>query len=301
MFELLSSILEFFTTTKFISKEVIASLIASVIILILVKLLKIINIWVLNRYKKNLKLRYKYNKVVSYFYSAGSVFILAVIWNGYLPNILTFLGIFSAGVAIALKDAILNIVAGIYIILTNPFTVGDRIQINNIKGDVISTEISNFTLLEVGDRIKGAQSTGRIIHIPNSYLFIHPLINYDKGFDYIWSEIDIKFTMDSDLDKAKKMMYEIIDRNIKDVSEKVDDQISRANKDYMIYYNNLTPIIYAIIQDNCLIFTARYLAKPRQVRLLDDVIWIDIYKTFSNEEGIHLTGVYANKENLMPF
>ena len=103
---------------------------------------------------------------------------LIFIWLGAGANFITILGLFSAGVALALKDILLNIAGWLYILVRQPFYVGDRIEISGIKGDVIDQNLFKFRVIEIGNWVKAEQSTGRIIHIPNYKVFTDPLANY---------------------------------------------------------------------------------------------------------------------------
>ena len=87
-----------------------------------------------------------------------------------------------------------------------PFEVGDRIQIGDQKGDVIDQRIFMFTVLEIGNWVDADQSTGRVIHIPNGKIFLETLASYTKGFEYIWNEIPVQVTFESDWRKAKNIL-----------------------------------------------------------------------------------------------
>src|SRR5436309_2546056 len=124
--------------------------------------------------------------------------------------IATFLGLFTAGLAIALKDIVANLAGWAYIVWRRPFDVGDRVQIGPHAGDVIDLHLFQFTLNEIGNWVKADQSTGRIIHIPNGKVLSEPLANYDKGFRYIWNEIPVVISFESDWKQAKRLLEAIV-------------------------------------------------------------------------------------------
>ena len=100
-----------------------------------------------------------------------------------------------------------------FILIRQPFKVGDRIQIGKVAGDVIDIRFFNFQLNEIGNWVDADQSTGRIIHIPNGIVFTEPQANYTAGFQYIWNEIPVLVTFESDWKKAKQLLTDIVNHH----------------------------------------------------------------------------------------
>lgn len=119
----------------------------------------------------------------SYFAIFILVIFLFPIWLPSLRLLTTFLGLFGAGILIVHKEVILNIAGWFYIIIRKPFELGNRITINNINGDVIDIRLLDFSLMEISNHF-GGQSTGKVLHIPNSLLFVHSLANASKEFSF---------------------------------------------------------------------------------------------------------------------
>jgi small-conductance mechanosensitive channel len=219
-----------------------------------------------------------------------TVFIigLLIIWQDSATHIVTFIGFFTAGLAIAMRDIILNMIGALYILWANPFKVGDRIEIAGQIGDVIDIRLLQFSVLEVGNRISGEQSTGRITHIPNMHVFNFPLSNYEKGFKYIWHEMKIPIDKNSDWELAKRLIYALLEEHTQGTVEEARGQIDEAGKKHLIYYNNLTPTIYTELKDNQILLTIRYLCEPRQTRMSEHILWEAILKLFQVNEEIKL-------------
>jgi len=57
-----------------------------------------------------------------------------------------------------------------------------------------------FGLLSAGlaNGVNADQSTGRILHVPNAHIFKHAIANYDEAFGFIWNELDVTLTFESD-------------------------------------------------------------------------------------------------------
>lgn len=211
---------------------------------------------------------------------------LIFVWIETSGSFITVIGLFSAGLALALKDILLNIAGWLYILLRQPFYIGDRIEISGIKGDVIDQNIFKFRVVEIGNWVHAEQSTGRIIHIPNYKIFTDPLANYTLGFDYIWNEIRVLVPFESDWKKAKKIMYEVLHELTDDLSVDMQHQIRKTSRKYMVYYNNLNPIIYTDVTDSGVRLTMRFICKPKERRTIDEKIWKSLLDRFEAESDV---------------
>jgi small-conductance mechanosensitive channel len=231
---------------------------------------------------------YRIRKSITYILYFVSMLMIARIWFQGFESVTTLLGIFSAGLAIALKDPIADIAAWFFIITKRPLEVGDRIEINSISGDVIDIRLFQFTLLEINSRSGADQSTGRIVHIPNNKIFTEHLANYSKGFKYIWNEIKVTLTFESDWRKAKKFLGEIANKHTLHLSKEAKKHVKEASKKFMIYYSHLTPIVYTDVADNGVVLTVRHLCKPRNRRAVNEKIWEDILDMLSANDDIEL-------------
>ena len=215
--------------------------------------------------------------------------ILISIWGKESGKyILSFIGFFTAGLAIAVKDIILNMIGSLYILWASPFKVGDRIEISGQIGDVIDIRLLHFSMLEVGNRIAGEQSTGRMIHLPNAYVFNYPLANYEKGFKFIWNELIVPIDKNSNWELAKVLINELLEEHINEIIEDAKEQIDEAGKNYPIYYNNLAPTIYTEFKEDKIVLTIRYLCEARKVRNTEHLLWEALLKVFKDHKEIKL-------------
>jgi len=235
---------------------------------------------------EDLSQRYQWRKFSLYISVFIIVLFLASNWLGLIGSVGTFLGLMGAGIAIALKDPIVNIAAWLFILIRQPFKVGDRIQIGNNAGDVIDIRIFQFSLIEIGNWVDADQSTGRVIHIPNGTVFITPQSNYAAGFAHIWNEIPVLITFESDWKKAKNILTEILNSNAMEISEKAEKKIKAAAKKFLIYYSKLTPIVYTTIRDSGILLTMRYLCDPRKRRTTEEEILEKVLEEFGNCKDI---------------
>ena len=161
---------------------------------LLITLLIFVVLWIIRRgllrlgYRRSddIKTRYIWRKTSGYILFFLLIIFTIPLWVQNAAGLTTYLGLLSAGIAIALKDPLTNLVGWAFILWRHPFRVGDRIQLGDYAGDVVDIRIFQFTLMEIGNWVEADQSTGRIIHVPNGSIFITPLANYTHGFPYIW-------------------------------------------------------------------------------------------------------------------
>jgi len=232
--------------------------------------------------------RYRWRKGLTYVLVAAGVVIVGRMWFVGVQALATFLGLLSAGLAIALKDPVADLAGWAFIIWRRPFEVGDRIQIGPHAGDVIDLGLFQFTLNEIGAWVQADQSTGRIIHVPNGKIFTDPVANYNKGFKYIWNEVPVLVTFESDWRKAKHILTTIAAKHAEHLTAQAEQDLLAASQQYLINYRKLTPIVYTKVVDSGVQLTLRYLIEPRKRRGTEHAIWEEILTEFAKCPDIDL-------------
>lgn len=272
---------------EFFENETNMNIIKTLLTLVVGYIIRGIVIRLVHRNMKDLKLFYKTKRVINYIYFGAVTLFLFSIWTTS-GSMSTYLGLASAGIAIALSDLLINIAAFLFIIVKKPFIVGDRIEINGQKGDVIDQRLFQFTVMEIGNWVESDQSTGRMIHIPNQMVFNHSLFNYNSGFKFIWHEVHVLLTFESDYKKAKEIFLEIAGKYALKHTASLEKELKEASKKYLIYYKNLTPIVYTQVKDSGIMLSIRYLCEPQRRRTTDEKIWEDILEVIQKESSIAL-------------
>ena len=284
----------------YINSPFMIKLIESIALIIVIWLFKILIIKLINKNISDIKTQYHWRKLInSTIFIIILILVVRILFKG-AQSLVTYFGLLSAGVAIALKDVLANLAGWLYIITRRPFNAGDRVQIGEFAGDVIDQSFFEFTLLEIGNWVHADQSTGRIVHIPNGKIFSQDLANYDKGFKYLWNEIEVVVTFESDWKKAKELLLNITNKKGENISKSMENQIKRAAKKYMIYYKELTPIVYTSVVDHGVKLTIRHLCETRKRRGYTEAIWEDILLEFAKNKNIEFayptTRFFNNKE-----
>lgn len=243
---------------------------------------------ILERRFKRVDQHYLAEKTLKHVLGICLTLALLKIWLGGVSGLLAYLGIVTAALAIAMKDPLTNLAGWIFILIRKPFTVGDRVEINGIKGDVIDIRLFQFSMMEIGNWVDAEQSSGRIVHIPNSWTFIHAQQNYTAEFDFIWDELPVIVTFESNWEKAKKSLTEIVQKHAAVQSEAAQKQVKHAARKYMIFYHHLTPIVWTSLDDVGVKLTLRFLCSPRQRRGTHQLIIEDMLRAFAEFDDVDL-------------
>jgi small-conductance mechanosensitive channel len=212
---------------------------------------------------------YRANKIINYAATAILLITVAFIWIDAFDNLPTYLGLVSAGIAIALADVLKNMVGWLYILSRRPFQVSDRIEVSGYKGDVVDIRLFRFSLMEIDGWVDAEQSTGRLVHVPNGVVFNKEVANYTEGFGFIWHEVPVLITFESDWKLAERLILDVLERRSRR-PRRGRATIRETARRYSIRVGTLTPTVYLTVRDSVVLLTARYLVEARTRRGRED-------------------------------
>lgn len=158
-----------------------------------------------------------YEKLLSLVFVLTVFLFLVVRYIDDLIYLITFLSVIAAALTIATREIILNIAGAIYIFFSSVVRVGDRVMIQfetkHTVGDIVEISIIKMKLNEVDDynNLKDVKSAGRIIYIPNSYIFTKVFYNYSlKKNGLINDIIEFEFDMNNDFELIEKVTSNLL-------------------------------------------------------------------------------------------
>jgi small-conductance mechanosensitive channel len=251
-----------------------SNLFTSIFIIFLFWLIRTIIIRIIWRKTEVVQQRYRWQKITTYVSVTLGILLVGRIWFEGIQSLATFLGLVTAGLAIALQDIVKSLAGWIFILWRKPFSLGDRIQVGNHAGDVIDVRVFKFTMLEIGNWVDADQSTGRMVHLPNSLVLTEVVANYAQGFEFIWNEIPVLLTFESNWKKGKEILRKIVSKHAEHLSETAEKRIKEASKRFMIFYKST-------VKDSGVLLTLRYMIDPRRRRGSEEAIWEDILTEFA--------------------
>jgi len=258
----------------------------SLVVIVFITILRKIIVRLVNRRLEDVMVRYQWQKSSGYVAALLIVVVLVPLWLGGVQDLVTYLGLISAGLAIALQGLILDFVGWLFIMIRRPFRVGDRIEIGKFAGDVIDLRVFQFSMIEIGNWVDSDQSTGRIINVPNRQVFSEVMANFSSGFEFIWNEIPVLLTFESNWKKAKEILEAIAEEYGNALTKNAQDEIKKASRKYLIFYKNLSPRVYTTVKDSGVLLTIRYICEPRQRRGSSEAIWEEILDKFATCDDI---------------
>ncbi|MDO1511546.1 mechanosensitive ion channel family protein [Maribacter confluentis] len=235
---------------------------------------------------ENITIRYKAQKGVEVIgYMLIIFLILMAVTVDSMKDYTIIIGLFTAGITFTLQELILSIAGSFYIFFVRVYKPGDRIEINNIKGDVIDIDSIYTTIMEMGEWVNSDNYSGRIIKISNAFVFKGPIKNYSMDFPFVWDELNILITFDSDTDLAKTIMMDCATQLLSSYTEKSRAKWQEMVEHYYIENATLEPTIAIELTDNWIQLNLRYITDYKRRRHTKHELFDHIKKAISKSEG----------------
>jgi len=250
---------------------------------------------------------YMANKIITF---VNVTIIIFILFFNYIENagyLVTILGFASAGIAIAMKDWFMSILGWLVIVFGGSIHVGDRIRVDmdgmKYVGDVMDISLLRMTILEdiTLTSIMQNRRAGRIIFIPNNYIFTRMIANYThSSLKTVWDGVKITITFDSNHKKAMHLVKEITRKFSKGYTDITRKQLNKLRHQYSLKNTNVEPRIYSFIEANGIDIEAWYLTNAYGTLTLRSVISTEIIDAFSKEDDITIAyptqQLYLSKE-----
>ncbi len=182
---------------------------------------------------------------------------------------LTALGIGSIIVGLAVQTPMKSFIGWIFILVRQPFRVGDRIKIDDATGDVIDVGYLDTTLWEFGGQLLSTDHpSGRVIRFPNEKVLDSIVYNYSWPlFPYIWNEVKFHIAYQSDLEFVARTMQKITEEELgEEMMERVEvyrDLLARTPVDELEVHER-PRVIFRVDENTWLEAIVRYLVPPRE-------------------------------------
>ena len=234
----------------------------------------------------DLSIRYKAQKGVEII---GYILILILIVMSFsvdsIKDYTIIIGLFTAGITFTLQELILSIAGSFYIFFVRVYKPGDRIEINNIKGDVIDIDSIYTTIMEMGEWVSSDNYSGRIVKISNAFVFKGPIKNYSMDFPFVWDELNILITYGSDTTLAKKLIMDNALEILSDYTEKSKAKWEEMVERYYIENATLVPTIAMNLTDNWIQLNLRYITDYKIRRNTKNTLFQQIEQAIAHTNG----------------
>ncbi|WP_295053594.1 mechanosensitive ion channel domain-containing protein [Sulfuricurvum sp.] len=236
---------------------------------------------------------YTANKIVTFI---NVTLIILIFLFSYIDNVgylATVLGFASAGLAIAMRDWFMSALGWLVIIMGGAIHVGDRVRFEKdgmiYVGDVLDISLQRITLMEdvTLTTLESNRRAGRIIFVPNNYIFTSMIANYTHGaLKTVWDGIDIVITFDSNHKKAAHLVKEICRKYSKGYTDITRKQLNRLRDRYSLKNSNVEPRVFTLIAPYGMKVSVWYLTNAYATLTLRSTISADIIDAFNAEDDI---------------
>ncbi|MGD2176712.1 MAG: mechanosensitive ion channel [Anaerolineae bacterium] len=218
------------------------------------------------------------------FLAGASVILL--IWLGFGSNFTVAMGILGAGIAFASQETIGSFAGYLNIVTGNLYRIGDRVRLGDVTGDVLDISMLRTTVMEIGEWVKAEQYTGRVVTVANRAVFSHPVFNYTQYWEYLWDEITIPITYDSDWGQAGEIMLDHAEEYTAHLQEHAQARLQRLMKRYPVHEQSVQPRLYVVMTDNWIELTLRYVVEARERRTAMGQLHHELLQHFDEQPNI---------------
>jgi len=231
---------------------------------------------------------YRRRKFLTTVVAVLAVLTITVLWARLFQQKGTVLGLLGAGLAVALREPLLSIAGRIAIFAGHMYSVGDRIEINKISGDVVDVGFFYTRMMEIGNWVQADQATGRIVQFSNSIVFANHVYNYTQNFSYLWDELHLMITYASDMAAASKILKEAGESYSHEFLHHAQEDLERLQHTFLVPKVDLKPAVFAKVTDNWVELSLRYIVDPKKRRLAATFLWQQILPAVQASPNIEL-------------
>ena len=240
--------------------------------------------------------RYYARKGFRYAVVLVTAIALAIVWRPFAGQIGVVLGLFAAGVAFAAQEVIGAFAGWLNILSGRVFSVGDRVEMGGVRGDVIDITPLRTKILEMGEPrafgetkseswVGGRQYTGRIVAVSNKMTFTQPVFNFTASFEYIWEELTIPVRHSADWRNAEQILLEEV-RSIPG-AEGAQEAIERIARAHPVPKAEIEPRVFIRTDQRWTELAARFIVPVRSARTIKDQLTRRVLDRLA-EAGIEL-------------
>jgi small-conductance mechanosensitive channel len=270
---------------KWLFDPTVGKIIATVLVIIVVTVFTRFIQHTLGRYVESSERRYRLRKLVTFVGYILAIFLISIVFSEKLSGLTVFFGVAGAGVAFALQEVIASTAGWVAMSFGRFYSIGDRVQLGGIKGDVIDIGVLRTTLMECGGWINSDQYNGRIVRVANSFIFKEPVYNYSSDFPFLWDEITIPIRYGSNYEKAREGFQQVLNDVTGEYARHLKSEWRKMTEKYMLEDAKLEPMVTFSIKENWAEYSLRYVVDYKQRRSTKDSISVLLLRLIEQSDG----------------
>ncbi len=248
---------------------------------------------------KNRNRRYAVMKIYT-----GLIYVLVGLWliiklSSEHPDIITSFAIVGAGIAVALQDVLKDIVGWAIILQRRLFSLGHRVSIGDVTGDVIDIGLLRTTLMEVASRAEDdIHRTGKTVLVPNSCVLRESVRNYNTTSDFLETQMQFYVMIESDWQRGQTIVEQVLKEETDAYFQKAQRQQAARTHHFYFSRESHGPRVFLEIGDRGVLFTLRFLVPIGERRSVTSRITTSILERFAAEKPrIHIAFAFFRESH----
>jgi len=232
------------------------------------------------------------------------VVALITIWVADAGRFASMAGLITAGIAVALQRVITSFAAYLIVLRGRIYTVGDRITMGGVRGDVVRVGFMQTAVMEMGAPppsqngnpdtwVNARQYTGRLVSVTNDKIFDNPVYNYTREFPYMWDEMPIPIKYGADYQRAESILLDIARRHTQEFVDKAKPALEKLRERFVLALDiELEPKVYVRLTDNWIELTLRFTGPVHGIRGIKDAMGRDLISALAAAKLEVASGTY---------
>lgn len=222
--------------------------------------------------------------------------ILALGFLSSLSSVVTVLGFITAGLALALQNVILSVVAYFFLVGRYGLRAGDRVTVSGVTGQVIEVGLVRLFLMELTGTGADLHPTGRVAAFANSIIFQpSALMKQAPGMDYVWHSASVTVSEPADHGKARERLAAAVDRVYNEYRATIEQQHATFERSTNMQTAVPRPVTRANFTDAGVEILIRYPVDADHAVSIDDRVVASLWDEAGKEPKLQFAAGHAPK------
>lgn len=244
------------------------------------------------RYVHDVRRRYQFLLLRRILITVAIAIAVAFALASEIGSLATFVGLITAGIAVALQNVILAVAGYFFLIGKYGVRVGDRVQISGVTGDVLDIGLIRLHMIEVSDAAAGRQPTGRVVVFSNAIVF-QPGASFFKqipGTNFTWHQVTLILAPESDYRQVEKRLLGAVEEVYGDYRESMERQHRRMQESLSVVVGIPRPQSRLRLTQSGLEVVIRYPTELSNAAEIDDRVTRELLDAINKPPRLKLVG-----------
>ncbi len=241
------------------------------------------------RYVRDTRRRRQFVLIRRFVVGTLAALIVVITSVSGIGSFATVAGFVTAGLAVALQNVILSIVAYFFLIGRYGLRAGDRVTVSGVTGQVIEVGLVRMYLMELAGTGTDVHSTGRVAVFSNSVIFQPAaLIKQAPGTEYVWHTVSTVLTQDTDLEGARTRIGKAVESIYQSYKSVIESQHAAFERSANLQLAEPTPVSRARFTDAGVEVTVRYPVEIQQMSEVDEKVIDSVMRATGKDPQLKL-------------